>query len=315
MLISGATGFLGHYLVEEFIHDYDIICIVRPGSRNLVRLKSLIDKIKIIEHDIHHDYNRLLDQVKDVRIILHAAGDPSAQSSLENPINTVLSNVLGTLQLLELSRRLQLERFVFYSAGEVFGAIPPGTHSRENDAYRSLTAYSASKAGAEELCLSYNNSYDIPVSILHVTNTFGPRSQANRFPVIAIKKILRQEPLIIHTDSNGHISGRKWLYAPLVAKQTRLILNSQKSNCEKWNSTGHKFISNLEFAQNIADILNILPLFQFQIAVRPGYDNYLSMSDDKLLQHGWHSDLYSFHENLKLTAEWYRKNPEWLERF
>ena len=111
ILITGGTGFIGHYLVKEFISDYEIICLVRPGSKNLTRLEEHLNNIKVIEHDIRYPLDSVKNQLLDIDIILHAGGNPSAADSLLDPLMSINDNILGTAHLLELSRQLKLKRF------------------------------------------------------------------------------------------------------------------------------------------------------------------------------------------------------------
>ena len=313
ILITGGTGFIGQFLVREFLTDHKIICLIRPNTKNLDRLEDVKDQIKFIEHDIRQDYSDLVDQLKDVSVILHAGANPSSQASTYDPVSVVLDNVLGTTLLLELARKLPIERFVYYSAAEVFGPIEKGTDSGEDDRYNSNSPYSASKAGGEELCLAYSNTFNIPVSVVHITNTFGQRCQAARFPTITIKKLLNKEPITLHVGPDGSIGGRRWFHAINVALHTRFILTNQKTLCEKWNSAGEQFVSNLDFAQMVADILD-QPLECNYIPIdRPGHDLYYSVSPSKILNAGW-VDPLSMIERLKETVEWYKDNPAWLTR-
>lgn len=311
MLITGGTGFIGHYLVKEFVQDYNIICLVRHGTKNIDRFEEVIDQITVIEHDLQQDYTNLLLQLKDVEVILHCGGNPSAESSMRDPVGCVKDNVLGTMHLLELARQLPIKRFFYYSANEIFGPVPKGTSSLEYDAYHSVSPYSASKAGGEELCVAYSNIWKIPVSILHLTNTFGPRSQSNRYPVILLKKLLHKEPVQIHVDPDGGISGRCWFYAGNVASQTRFLLDNQSALCDKWNSSGTKFIDNLELAHIVADILNIKLEYNIIPVDRPGHDAHFSLNSNKIYAAGWQEPI-DLMGRLIETAQWYKNNPNWL---
>jgi dTDP-glucose 4,6-dehydratase len=117
-----------------------------------------------------------------------------------------------------------VERFVYYSSAEVFGPISIGQDSQPNDAYNSNSPYAAGKAAGEELCLAYANSFNVPASIIHINNTFGPRCQSNRLPVIIVRKLLNNETLDIHVGPSELIGGRRWFYAGDVASHTRFIL-------------------------------------------------------------------------------------------
>ena len=168
ILITGSNGFIGRYLVEEFLKDHRVICLVRPGTTNMVRLSEFSDQVEVIEHDIKNPCANL----PAADIILHAGANPSAADSLSNPTASVMDNVLGTLNLLEYARLNKVERFVYYSSGEVYGPVPIGQDSQITDPYNSNSPYAASKAAGEELCLSYANSFNIPVSIIHINNDY-----------------------------------------------------------------------------------------------------------------------------------------------
>ena len=309
VLITGANGFVGHYLVKEFLPDHRVICMVRPGTVNMGRLQDVIDDVEIVEHDIKNPCVNL----PAVDIILHAGANPSAADSLNNPTASVMDNVLGTLNLLEYARRVGVERFVYYSSGEVYGPVPIGHDSQVTDAYNSNSPYAASKAAGEELCLAYANSFGVPVSVIHINNTFGPRCQPNRLPVIVINKIINNQTLDLQVGANNTIGGRRWFYAGDVASHTRFILETQSTRCEKWNSAGDKFIDNLEFAQHIAQIMDRELSYQLVPVDRPGHDLCFSVDPGRLYTLGWQAP-NSYKERLTETVNWYLNHPEWLTR-
>jgi dTDP-glucose 4,6-dehydratase len=309
VLITGANGFVGHYLVKEFLSDHRVICMVRPGTANMGRLQDVIDNVEIIEHDIKNTCTNL----PKADIILHAGANPSAADSLSNPTASIMDNVLGTLNLLEHARHTGVERFVYYSSGEVYGPVPIGQDSQATDAYNSNSPYAASKAAGEELCLAYANSFDVSTSIIHINNTFGPRCQSNRLPVIIIRKLLNNETLDIHVGPSDRIGGRRWFYAGDVASHTRFILTAQSARCEKWNSAGYKFINNLEFAQQIAQIMGRELSYRLVPVDRPGHDLCFSVDPGRLYELGWQAP-DSYTKRLTQTVDWFQNNPEWLAR-
>ena len=309
ILITGATGFIGRYLVEQFYENNNVVCLVRPGTKNLKRIAQFSDKIKIVEHNIRDPYD--LSAFKDIDIILHAGANPSAADSISAPVESVLDNVIGTLNLLELARQINLKKFVYYSSGEVFGPIPIGNDSGADDAYRSNSPYAASKASGEELCVSYSHTYQLPMSIIHINNTFGPMCQPNRLPTIIIKKLLNNETLDIHVGKENQIGGRRWFYAGDVASHTDFVINEQQDLCEKWNSAGNKFINNFEFANNIADIMGKKLNYNFIPVDRPGHDLCYSVDPQKFYAKGW-TEPVSYQQRLEQTVNWYLNNQEWL---
>lgn len=313
ILITGGNGFVGHYLVEEFLKDHEVICLIRPNTKNLSRLSYLKNKISFIEHDIRQPLDKFKFDLKDIKIILHAAGNPSSDNSLKDPVGVILDNVIGTTNLLNLAKEINLEKFFYYSAGECLGPVSLGKESLETDPYNCLTIYSASKVSGGEMCTAYSHTFGIPISITHVTNTFGPRSQINRFPIMVIKKILNNEPLDIHVGTDSIISGRRWFHCQDLALQTRFILNNQKTKCEKWNSSGIKFLTNLEFAKMIANSMNKELKYRLVTTDKKGNEPYFIPSPKKLIEHGW-KEPFDISQRVKETVEWYNKNKDWLTK-
>ena len=318
MLITGATGFIGHNLVEEFINDYKIICLVRPGTKNLERLYPWYDKITIIDHDIRNKINieKHSSLLLNIDVILHAAGNPSSASSLNDPTSVVHDNVVGTINLLELARETGVSKFVYYGAAESFG--PNNFASKpfsEEAPYNSVSPYGASKASGAEFCISYSKSFGVPVSIINIANTFGERSQSNRLPVVVIRNILNHQTTKF-TIQGGVVGGRNWFHAADLALHTRFILDNQKTTCEKWNSSGNWFRSNLVIALDIAKCMDAdldYELVEGDLTNHQTSMLFNSISPKKLYDSGY-KDKFTYEERLKQTVEWYKMNPLWLER-
>ena len=108
ILITGGAGFIGHFLVKKFVKDYKVICLVR-STTFFHRLDDVRDQVEFIEHDIKSNLDHLLEKLKDVSIILHAGANPSSESSIKDPMAVVMDNVVGTVNLLELARKLNVE--------------------------------------------------------------------------------------------------------------------------------------------------------------------------------------------------------------
>jgi len=306
MLITGAAGFIGHFLVKQFFEDYKLICVVRPNG-NLRRLKDVNLNVKLIEHNLREEFVHNLD---DIEVILHAGGNPSSESSINDPFSVVMDNVIGTANMLEFAKKLpNLKRFVYYGAAESYGPSTPGTDKYENDPYDSVSPYAASKAGGAELCVAYSKTFNLPVSIINIANTFGERSQKNRLPVIAINKIMNEEEVLIVSDGY-QISGRKWQHVEDVALHTRFILNNQKQLCEKWNSAHNSFTTNLGLCQMIARSLGKPLKVKFVEPSRNGHGILMTINSGKIYNQ-WKNP-YTLQQRIQQTVKWYTNNKEWL---
>lgn len=305
MLITGAAGFIGHFLVKEFCDDYDVIALVRPNG-NIERLEEFKDKIKIVYKDIvtiDLDVDFIDD---DIDIILHAAGNPSSASSFGNRTSVVYDNVLGTVNLLEYAKRKDVPRFVYYGAAESYGRLR-NTAEPIGVPYDCYSPYAASKAAGEEFCSAYSKSFGIKISIVHIANTFGERCQHSRFPIVAMKNIMNNQPVqLVATD--GHIGGRRWLHAHDVALHTRFILDTQTEDFEKWNSAGREYMSNLVFAVQLAKVMN-KDLEYNIVSVHPNSHTaqliFNSIDPDKLYFCGY-EEKFTFEQRLSQMWEWYK---------
>jgi dTDP-glucose 4,6-dehydratase len=309
MLITGANGFIGHYLIKEFAKDYNVICMVRPES-NLDRLGYVEAVPKIIYHDITKPINP--HDFEDIHVILHAAGNPSSASSFQNPTSVVYQNVLGTVHLLELAKEKKVERFVYYGAGESYGSLK-NTSETINMQYDCNSPYAASKSAGEEFCCAYSRTHKIPVSIIHITNTFGERCQNNRFSVVALRNILRDEKINI-ASVDGVPSGRHWFHADDVALHTRFVLNFQKNIFEKWNSAGVNYINNVDFVGMIAKTIN--KDFRYEL-INVGKDSHSgkvfqhTLDPSKFYSQGY-IDVFNLEDRILQMTDWYMENLSWL---
>ena len=189
VLITGGAGFIAHHLIFYLLKNtnWNIVSLDRLDySGNLNRLDSIlsisskIDKsrVKIVYHDLKSEINPWIKkEIGEIDIILHLAAGSHVDRSIDYPMEFVLDNVVGTANILEYARDVnlsnQLERFVYFSTDEVFGPAPKGIDYKENDRYNSTNPYSATKAGGEELAVAYENTYNLPVYITHTMNVFG----------------------------------------------------------------------------------------------------------------------------------------------
>jgi dTDP-D-glucose 4,6-dehydratase len=180
VLLTGGAGFIGHHIIDLFLQqtDWEIISLDRLDySGNLNRLHSVVSKypkdtqkrVKIVWHDLKAEIRELTSNfIGDVNIILHLAASSHVDRSISHPMEFLMDNTLGTVNLLDYARTLKnLERFIYFSTDEIFGSAPDGVLYGEYDRYNSTNPYSASKAAAEEFCVAYENTYKLPIFVTH----------------------------------------------------------------------------------------------------------------------------------------------------
>lgn len=314
-LITGARGFVGHALVQQILDntDWNIICVNRNNllqkHDRLAHLQS--SRITYVTHNIQEP----MPDVGSVDYILHAGGNPSAADCLSNPRSAIQDNIVGTANLLDWARTQPIKRFVLFSTAEVFGP-GKGRDFTSTDRFNSNNPYAASKAAAEELCSAYQVSYGVPCYAVRLVNTFGPRCQPERFPVLAMRKLLQDSAEFkIHTN-NGKISSRRWFHIDDMASQVLFLLQLENYQPElsmgRFNLAGPKEIDNLQLLQMIADAVSKTFEYELVPSDRSGHDITLPTAPDLIYSLGWAAQ-YSVEERMKQTVEWYRSNPEWLE--
>ena len=339
-MVTGGAGFIAHHLIYLILKttNWDIISLDRLDySGNLNRLHDIISslpekdrsRVKILFHDLKAEINPILKKdIGNIDIILHLAAGSHVTRSIQNPMEFVMDNVVGTANILEFARYIfkanpNFERYVYFSTDEVFGPAPKGINYKENDRYNSSNPYSASKAGGEELSVAYHNTYGLPTIITHTMNVFGERQHPEKFIPMCIKNIRDGEIISVHADKTLKIPGtRHYIHAQDVSEAILFLLNQkieEKSDwggakCPKFNIVGSEEISNLEIAQLIADSQNKKLNYQMVDAhsSRPGHDLRYSISGEKMKLLGW-SPSIKLRDRIDQLVKWSLDNPSWME--
>jgi dTDP-glucose 4,6-dehydratase len=257
----------------------------------------------------------LVDELGDVNVIIHMAAETHVDRSIADPVGCIRNNVMSTVFLLEYARKLSnLKMFQYFSTDEVFGPAPHGVDFKEWDPHRPTNPYSASKAAAEDICLSYQNTYKLPVLITNLMNVFGERQHCEKFTPLVMKKVLAGETIDIHTEPDGETPGsRFYIHARNVASAVLFILEKGVPG-EKYNIQGSREVDNLEMAQLIAKAVGKELKYNLinHHASRPGHDTRYSLDGNKLFQMGWVLPV-DFEHSLEKTVKWTLLHPEWLE--
>lgn len=327
VILTGGNGFTGHHVAEALLKNtdwnIDIMDRLSYASTGYERLKEVDcyddSRIRHFSHDFTLSIvDGLLDELADADYILHLGAETHVDNSIDNPEPFVRTNVLGTMNMLEFARKCKgLKKLFYMGTDEVFGPadaklVPNGF--KEWDRYNSTNPYSASKAGGEELCLAWANTYGTPVIIGHTMNIFGERQHPEKFIPKVIRAVLKGNPVYIHADSSLTVSGsRFWIHARNVA-QAILFLLDNAENREKYNIVGEKEVSNLEMAKFIANVLGKelkYEMLDFHSS-RPGHDLRYGLDGTKLKEMGF-TYPKSFEDSLTKTIQWTLENPKWLE--
>lgn len=336
-LVTGGAGFIGSHLVAHILAntDWDVVILDRLDvSGNLGRLLECKtydankSRVRFIWHDLKAPVSsQLAQQIGPVDYVLHLAAGTHVDRSITDPLPFVYDNVLGTAHMLEYARQSNARRVFYMGTDEVFGPAsqpdqiePFRSHNRHNrdkyrewDRYNSGNPYSATKAGGEELCLAYHNTYRLPVVIGHCMNAFGERQHPEKFIPGTILKVAKGETVTIHANKDRTKAGsRFYIHARNVADAILHIVGNGKPG-DKYNIAGEREVDNLELATLIAQIVG-KPLHHEMVdfhSSRPGHDLRYALDGSKLAAMGWKPPV-SFTASLERVVRWTLENPRWL---
>ena len=335
ILITGGAGFIAHHLVDKILSttDWEIVTLDRLDfSGNLNRLNEVVSqyseveqkRVKVVYHDLKAELNpEIIATIGKVDLISHLAAGSHVDRSITHPLEFVMDNMVGTAHILDYARKLDnLERFAYFSTDEVFGPAPKGVDYKENDRYNSTNPYSASKAGAEELVVAFENTYNLPSIITHTMNVFGERQNPEKYIPMVIKKVRDNEVITVHANPEKTVAGsRHYIHAEDVSDAlmfhfdydlSLLTADNTGAKCQKFNIVGKNEIDNLSLAQFIATVqdkeLNY-EMVDFH-SQRPGHDLRYSLDGSKMKKMGWEPQ--SAYDRLESTINWTLKNDRWL---
>lgn len=325
VIVTGGCGFIGHHVVEHlYINtDWDIIVIdkLSYASKGYERLRDTecLDnkRISVFCYDLSMSISEGLkyELGNDIDYIIHMAAETHVDNSIKDPVPFIKNNIMSTVNILEYARKLtNLKTFFYFSTDEVYGPALGDTLYKEDDRHKPTNPYSASKSGAEQICVAYHNTYKIPLMRVNVMNVFGERQHIEKFIPKVIKAVLEDDIIYIHSYPCKKKSGtRFYIHARNVAEAVLFLIKNGKLG-EAYNITGEQEVSNLDLAKMIANVIGKelkYKMVDFH-KDRPGHDLRYGLDGEKMKKIGWNLKV-GFEESLEKTVKWTIDNKKWLE--
>ena len=331
LLLTGGVGFIGGHTVEHVLKntDWNITILDRltyAGDLNRLTSMDCWEAEKQRVHIVYHDFrapislgvwHHIKSGFGDVDYLIHMGAESHVDRSIENPMPFTESNVIGTVNMLEFSKNARVGKMIYVSTDEVYGPAIGGHLHQEGEPHKPGNPYSASKAAAEDFCLAYHNTYDLPVVISNTMNNFGQRQDIEKFVPKTLRALILKEPVTIHVKKiNGQvvdISSRCWLHARNHA-DALLFLIDKGNPGERYNVAGEKLdvAAMAKLIQDYSGIDHGNFVYEDFHSFRPGHDMHYGLDPYKMSVLGW-APPFGLQESLRKTVEWYMANPEWLD--
>lgn len=333
VLLTGGAGSIGVHFIAHFMHntDWDVVCIDSFRHKGeFDRISSVCSdhpdwkkRIEVFTHNLSTPFTeREIEKIGNVDIIVNLASLSDVQASIDDPVPFLRNNHEIMVNTLELGRIVKPDVFLHFSTDEVYGPAEVDQGHPEWDVILPSNPYAASKAAQEAYAIAYWRSYGVPVIITNTMNNFGEMQQSSKYPVIIQKKVDAGETVTVHAASDGQIGTRYYLHSRNAADAVLFILKNlppylhepgQVDRPDRYNIVGSRQLSNLELAEEIADVMGKeldYELVDFH-SKQPGHDLHYGLDGKKLHDAGW-SEPVGFKDSLKSTIEWQQSHPEWI---
>lgn len=314
LLVTGGAGFIGSCFIRHILNKYSDYKIINLDALTYCGNLENLNDIKnnpnytFVKGNIC-DKKLAQELIKEVDCVINFAAESHVDNSIKNPEIFVETNVQGTLNLLQVSKELGIERFLQVSTDEVYGSLGKTGYFYETTPLAPNSPYSASKASADLLVRAYYETYKMPVLNTRCSNNYGPYQYPEKLIPFFISQLLKGEKVPVYGDG---LNVRDWLYVYDHCAAIDTVLHKGKVG-EIYNIGGHNEKTNLEITHLILKAMGKNESSIKYVEDRLGHDRRYAISNDKITSElGWKPSL-TFEEGIKLTIDWYLNNQEWMK--
>jgi dTDP-glucose 4,6-dehydratase len=315
-MVTGGAGFIGSNFVAYMLDKYEQYNILvydkLTYAGNLDNLLPVADdpRYQFIRGDIcDAETVSLAIEEHEIETIVNFAAETHVDRSILEPDAFIQTSVYGTYVLLEAARRHNLERYHQISTDEVYGHIPAGHSSKEEDKVDPRSPYAASKASADLMVNAYYVTYNLPVTITRGSNNIGPYQYPEKVVPLFASNAIDGQPLPVYGDGRQM---REYQYVIDHCEAIDLVLHEGTVG-EIYNIGTGQEMENLRMVEILLQALGKSSELIRHVEDRPGHDRRYSLDITKIKTLGW-KPRHSPEEAIAKTARWYEDNEWWWRK-
>ena len=328
LLVTGGAGFIGSHVVRRLVINYPEYLILNIDkltyAGNLNNLKDIENKSNYKFFQIDITDKKAIDeifQLHSVDGVIHLAAESHVDRSISNPDEFILTNVVGTLHLLNACKSswsdFNGKCFYHISTDEVYGSLGDDGLFTEETSYDPRSPYSASKASSDHIVRAYGHTYNLPIKISNCSNNYGSFQFPEKLIPLMINNIKNKKALPIYGKGENV---RDWLWVVDHAIAIDLIYHEGVIG-ETYNIGGHNEWKNVDLVHLLCDVMDEKlhrPIGDSRKLItyvkdRAGHDMRYAIDASKIKNElGWEPSV-TFEEGLRSTVDWYLSNEKWLD--
>ena len=314
LLVTGGAGFIGNCFIRHILKKhpdykvYNLDALTYAG--NIDNLNDVKDNsnYKFVHGNIC-DKKLVRELISQVDVVVNFAAESHVDRSITGPEIFIETNVQGTLNLLQASKEIGVERFLQVSTDEVYGSLGATGYFTETTPIQTNSPYSASKAGADLLVRAYYETYKLPVLTTRCSNNYGPYQYPEKLIPFFVSLLLKGEKVPVYGDG---LNVRDWLYVYDHCEAIDVVLHKGKVG-EVYNIGGHNEKTNMEITNLVLSAMGKDESSIKYVEDRLGHDRRYAIDNTKIqTELGWEPSV-TFEEGIKLTIDWYLENQQWMK--
>jgi dTDP-glucose 4,6-dehydratase len=305
VLVTGGAGFIGSHFAKRLAAAGDDVVVLDKLTYSGNRANLEGAPVEFVQGDIG-DLDAVAEAGAGCEAVVNFAAETHVDRSILGAAEFIETDVLGTYVLLGFARDAGV-RLVQVSTDEVYGDVPEGTSSREDDPLSPSSPYSASKAGGDLQVLAAVRTFGIDACVTRGANTYGPSQYPEKLIPLFVTNALDGQPLPVYGDGRQQ---REWLHVDDHCAAVELVLREGATG-EVYNIGGEQH-ENLELTERILELTGADRSLVRHVDDRPGHDRRYSLDDSKVQALGW-TPQRSLEDGLAETVAWYRDNRAWWE--